>query len=71
MLWNKEETYKFIPHKKESELEAAVQTVKEQLFGKDRIYLVQSIKRKMAQRVKPSIEQYQDTKKYILYFKKR
>ena len=45
MLWNKEDTYKPIPYKKESELEEAVQIVKEQLFGKDRIYL--DLKRKI------------------------
>jgi len=39
MLWNKEETYQAFPYKKESELEEAVQIVKEQFFGKDRIYL--------------------------------
>jgi len=45
MLWNKEETYKAIPYKKENELEKVVQIVKEQLFGRDRIYL--EIKRKI------------------------
>jgi len=39
MLWNKEETYKAFPYKKESELEEAVQIVKSQLFGQERIYL--------------------------------
>ena len=39
MLWNKEETYIPYPYKKESELEEAVQIVKEQFFGRDRIYL--------------------------------
>ena len=39
MLWNKEESYQAYPYKKESELEEAVQYVKEQFFGKDRIYL--------------------------------
>lgn len=39
MLWNKEETYQPYPYKKESELEEAVQIVKEQFFGTERIYL--------------------------------
>ena len=39
MLWNKEEKYIEVPYKKESELEDAVNKVKDELFGKNRIYL--------------------------------
>jgi hypothetical protein len=39
MLWNKEEKYTEIPYKKESELEEAVNEVKQVLFGSARIYL--------------------------------
>lgn len=39
MLWNKEEEYTEIPYKKESELEEAVNEVKQALFGSTRIYL--------------------------------
>ena len=39
MLWNKEEKYNEIPYNKESELEEAVNEVKEALFGPKRIYL--------------------------------
>jgi len=39
MLWNKEDKYLEIPYEKESELEEAVNEVKEALFGTSRIYL--------------------------------
>ena len=39
MLWNKKEQYKKLPYKKESELEDAVNEVKDVLFGSTRIYL--------------------------------
>jgi len=39
MLWNKDEKYTLIPYDKESELENAVNEVKEALFGSSRIYL--------------------------------
>lgn len=39
MLWNKNSCYIEYPYSKESELEDAVNEVKEVLFGKDRIYL--------------------------------
>jgi len=39
MLWNKEDKYLKIPYEKESELEEAVNEVKESLFGSSRIYL--------------------------------
>lgn len=39
MLWNKTESYKEFPYELESELEEAVNEVKEVLFGKSRIYL--------------------------------
>jgi hypothetical protein len=39
MLWNKENRYVNIPYEKESELEDAVNDVKEALFGSTRIYL--------------------------------
>lgn len=39
MLWNKHEKYLLFPYEKESELENAVNEVKEVLFGKTRIYL--------------------------------
>ncbi|WP_369049556.1 hypothetical protein [Tenacibaculum sp. UWU-22] len=39
MLWNKENKYTELPYEKESELEEAVNEVKEGLFGSNRIYL--------------------------------
>lgn len=39
MLWNNEDKYIEIPYKKESELEDAVNEVKDALFGSTRIYL--------------------------------
>jgi len=39
MLWNKEDKYVKIPYEKESELEEAVNEVKDALFGTSRIYL--------------------------------
>ena len=39
MLWSKEEKYVEIPYERESELEDAVNEVKESLFGPARIYL--------------------------------
>ncbi|MEX2604527.1 MAG: hypothetical protein WD361_09995, partial [Gracilimonas sp.] len=39
MLWNKNEKYTLVPYEKESELEDAVNEVKEALFGPNRIYL--------------------------------
>jgi hypothetical protein len=39
MLWNKQEKYIEIPYDKESDLEEAVNEVKEALFGSTRIYL--------------------------------
>ena len=39
MLWNKENKYLEVPYEKESELEDAVNKVKEALFGTTRIYL--------------------------------
>jgi len=39
MLWNKNEKYINIPYKRESELEDAVNEVKDALFGNTRIYL--------------------------------
>lgn len=39
MLWNKEETYNEYPYRKEADLEAAVNIVKDKLFGENRIYL--------------------------------
>jgi len=39
MLWNKEEKYIEVPYDKESELEDAVNDIKEALFGSSRIYL--------------------------------
>jgi len=39
MLWNKDEKYIEIPYDKESDLEDAVNAVKETLFGSKRIYL--------------------------------
>ncbi|MCB0452715.1 MAG: hypothetical protein KDC94_07450 [Aequorivita sp.] len=39
MLWNKEEKYIEIPYEKESEIEEAVNDVKDALFGCNRIYL--------------------------------
>ncbi len=39
MLWNKEEKYTEIPYTKESELEDAVNEIKDTLFGPMRIYL--------------------------------
>lgn len=39
MLWNKDEIYIEIPYDKESELEEAVNEVKDTLFGSSRIYL--------------------------------
>lgn len=39
MLWTPEKNYHPEPFEKESDLEAAIQTVKEPLFGTDRIYL--------------------------------
>ncbi len=39
MLWNQDENYTAYPYKRESELEEAVHIVKEQFFGKDRVYL--------------------------------
>jgi hypothetical protein len=39
MLWNKEEKYLEVPYDKESDLEDAVNEVKEALFGSTRIYL--------------------------------
>ena len=39
MLWNKEEKYNVVPYDKESDLEDAVNEVKDALFGAKRIYL--------------------------------
>lgn len=39
MLWNKENKYTELPYERESELEEAVNEVKEALFGSNRIYL--------------------------------
>jgi len=39
MLWNKKEKYREIPYDKESNLEATVNEVKNELFGSSRIYL--------------------------------
>ncbi len=39
MLWNKQDNYTLAPFQKEIELEQAVDTVKEALFGSNRIYL--------------------------------
>ena len=39
MLWNKKEEYLEIPYEKESELEDAINEVKEALWGSTRIYL--------------------------------
>ncbi len=39
MLWNKNKRYTEIPYERESELENAVNDVKEALFGSTRIYL--------------------------------
>ncbi len=39
MLWNKEEEYTEMPYERESELEKAVNEVKQALFGSARIYL--------------------------------
>ena len=39
MLWNKEERYTHLPYENEAELENAVNEVKSQLFGINRIYL--------------------------------
>ena len=39
MLWNKDEKYTELPYAKETELENAVNDVKQALFGSNRIYL--------------------------------
>jgi hypothetical protein len=39
MLWNKEEKYIEVPYDNESDLEDAVNEVKDALFGSTRIYL--------------------------------
>lgn len=50
MLWNRDNTYIDFPYSKESELEDAVNEVKDVLFGSDRIYL--DDKRKIGQKGK-------------------
>lgn len=37
MLWNKETTYRLFPYQLEAELEEAVNEVKTELFGENRI----------------------------------
>ena len=49
MLWNKDDKYRIIAYEAESELEDAVNIVKDALFGTTRIYL--DDKRKIGKQV--------------------